>query len=136
MRVYFTPIWNTVIAAAWFAPSLVAVAVLVAGLAGPVGADLDAGLDAWERGDYATAHQEWRSLAEQGDSDAQYNLGTWYYHVEKNYANAAKWWRESAQQGHPLAQHDLGSLYVLAERCRSRRVVPARWRARTPYGAV
>jgi TPR repeat protein len=78
-------------------------------------ADPDAGVDAWERGDYATAYREWKPLAEQGDSDAQYNLGTWYYHLEKDYANAARWLSESAQQGHPLAQHDLGTLFALGQ---------------------
>ena len=29
-------------------------------------------------GDYATALQEWRPLAEQGHADAQYNLGIMY----------------------------------------------------------
>jgi len=38
-------------------------------------ADFDKGLAAYEAGDYATALAEWRSLAEQGDSDALRILG-------------------------------------------------------------
>ena len=45
----------------------------------PVAAqDLMKGYDAFEAGDYATALQEWRPLAEQGDADAQYTLGLFY----------------------------------------------------------
>src|SRR5207247_434953 len=50
-------------------------AILAAGLAR---ADFKAGLDAYQRADYATALQEWRPLAEKGDANAQYNLGLLY----------------------------------------------------------
>jgi hypothetical protein len=36
------------------------------------------GLDAYNRGDYATALREWRPLAEQGDASAQFNLVLMY----------------------------------------------------------
>ena len=39
----------------------------------PVEADYQAGSDAYDRGDYATALREWRTLAEQGDAGAQYS---------------------------------------------------------------
>ena len=54
-----------------------AIAVIVALLfgAGSAWADWDDGVAAYERGDYATALEEWRPLAEQGDADAQFNLG-------------------------------------------------------------
>jgi TPR repeat protein len=105
--------------AARFAAIRRAIATAAIGFAGcshpPAQADLDVGVAAWERGDYPAAYREWKSLADQGDSDAQYFLGSWYYHAEKDYTNAAKWLREAPQQGHPLAQHDLGSLYVLGQ---------------------
>ena len=41
-------------------------------------ADFLKGFDAAERGDYATALKEWTPLAEQGDADAQSNLGVMY----------------------------------------------------------
>ena len=45
----------------------------------PVAAqDLQKGVDALHSGDFATALQEWRPLAEQGDADAQTSLGTIY----------------------------------------------------------
>lgn len=40
--------------------------------------DWDKGLDAYDAGDYATALQEWRPLAEQGGADAQTMLGGMY----------------------------------------------------------
>jgi len=43
-----------------------------------VHADFQAGKDAFYRGDYATALKEWQPLAEQGDADAQFNLGSLY----------------------------------------------------------
>jgi len=44
-------------------------------LAVPTWAEFQAGLDANDRGDYATALCEWQLLAEQRDALAQYNLG-------------------------------------------------------------
>ncbi len=40
------------------------------------------GLDAYQRGDYETALRELEPLAEQGNPDAQYNLGWMYYQGE------------------------------------------------------
>ena len=41
----------------------------------PAAADFQAGLQAYERKDYATAVKEWQPLAEKGDANAQYNMG-------------------------------------------------------------
>ncbi len=41
----------------------------------PVLADFQAGSDAYKRGDYDSALEEWRLLANQGHATAQYNLG-------------------------------------------------------------
>ena len=41
------------------------------GLAAPAMADVKAGVDAWQQGDYAKAIAEWRPLALAGDPDAQ-----------------------------------------------------------------
>jgi TPR repeat protein len=57
---------------------------------------------------------EWYKAAEQGDINAQYNLGSCYYHgvgTNRNYAEAVKWYRKAAEQGHPDAQYLLGSCY-------------------------
>ena len=42
------------------------------------GGDFNKGLTAAQNGDFATALKEWKPLAEQGDADAQYNLGVMY----------------------------------------------------------
>jgi hypothetical protein len=41
-------------------------------------ADFQKGFAAFHSGDYATALREWTPLAEQGDADAQSNLGVMY----------------------------------------------------------
>ena len=70
---------------------IVAVALALV-LAGPVmGADPQAGWEAYNRGDYATALKELRPLAEQGDADAQSLLGYLYSEglgVTQDYAEA------------------------------------------------
>jgi TPR repeat protein len=76
--------------------------------------DFDEGLAALQAGDYATALQEWRPLAEQGDVSAQYNLGIMYDHgrgVTQDYAEAVIWYRRAAEQGHASAQFNLGNMY-------------------------
>ncbi len=57
---------------------LALVIVFVLGIVPPAGADFQAGFAAHNRGDYATALREFRPLAEQGDVDAQFNLGLMY----------------------------------------------------------
>ena len=56
--------------------------------------------------------------AEQGDADAQFNLGVMYEQgngVKKDYTQAAKWYRKAAEQGHADAQFNLGSMYANGE---------------------
>ena len=47
-----------------------------------------AGCDAYERGDYDTAVQELRPLAEQGHPKAQYNLGVMYSYLASTNSTA------------------------------------------------
>ena len=77
-------------------------------------ADIDEGYDAYLRGDYATALRIFRQLSDQGDSHAQFNLGTMYLRgqgVTQDYAVAAKWFRKAAEQGFVNAQVILGAMY-------------------------
>ena len=83
-----------------------AVVLSIVTLAVPVWADFQAGLDAADRGDYATALREWQPLAEQGDADAQYNLGEMYYRgkgVRRDLDQAEVWYHKSATQGYAKA---------------------------------
>lgn len=86
---------------------LMAAAVLPA----PALADVKAGVDAWQRGDYKKAIAEWRSLAVAGDPDAQFNMGQAYKlgrGVPADLAQAEEWYRKAALQGHPQAEENYG----------------------------
>jgi len=68
-----------------------------------------------DKGDYATALKEWRPLAEQGDAEAQCNLGYMYkcgQGVPQDDAEAARWFRRAAEQGNAIAQFSLGIMYA------------------------
>jgi len=78
-------------------------------------ADYQAGIDANNRGDYATALREWRPLAEQGFTAAQFNLGQLYANgqgVPQDYVQARQWWEKAAVQGDVEAATNLGTLYL------------------------
>ena len=75
---------------------------------------LSIGLTAYNSGDYATALREWKPLAEQGDADAQSNLGLLYRKgrgVPQDYKTAVKWFRLATEQGNASAQYNLGVMY-------------------------
>ncbi len=95
-----------------------AFAVLLVVLATPAWAGFDEGLAAYDRGDYATAFEEWLPIAEQGDPRAQYALGAIYdngYGLPQDYAEAIKWYRMAAEQGVADAQSDLGTKYFIGQ---------------------
>ena len=80
--------------------------------------DFQKGLDAYEKGDYATALKEWTPLADQGHAKAQYNLGVAYANGEgvlQDYKTAVKWYTLSAEQGYADAQVNLGVMYALGQ---------------------
>ena len=58
--------------------------------------------------------EELRRLADQGDAQAQFELGFRYAHgygVSRDDQEAAKWYRQAADQGDGDAQHALGVMY-------------------------
>lgn len=76
-------------------------------------ADVNSGVAAWQRGDYATAVAEWREPAVAGDADAQFNLGQAYRlgrGVEQNTRQAEVYYAKAAAQGHVKAADNLGLL--------------------------
>jgi hypothetical protein len=80
----------------------------------PAFADFQAGVDAYQKGDYVGAVKEWRPLAEAGDPIAQFNLGLLYldgHGVPQSVAEAANWFRRAAEQDYTEAQHNLGAMY-------------------------
>ena len=93
-------------------------AILLLAASSSVAADFAAGWEAYIRGDYATALREFRPLAEQGDAEAQYNLGVMYDNgrgVPEDDGQAAFWYRKAAEQGHAEAQFNLGVMYADGE---------------------
>ena len=76
--------------------------------------DWDKAIAAYNNGDYATALQEWRPLAEQGNAGAQFNLGFMYrngYGVPQDDTEAMSWYRLAAEQGHVGAQFNLAFMF-------------------------
>jgi len=114
--------------------------ILGSGFVAPLSAsDLEAGVAAYERSDFATAFRLLRPLAEQGEPLAQSRLGTMYIRGEgvtrnaeqgdaeaqvtlglmyemgiglrQNAGKAVRWYHLAAAQGHAAAQLALGSAH-------------------------
>jgi TPR repeat protein len=70
---------------------------------------------AYGRGDYATAMQLLRPLADQGHAFAQAILGFMSANgqgVQQDYAAAVRWYQKAADQGYAGAQFELGRMYA------------------------
>src|SRR3954468_22740543 len=96
-----------------FSRLLFGLAVLGAAAAPLAAQSVKAGIDAWQRADYAGAITIWRPLAEKGDADAAFNLGQAYRlgrGVPTNLAAAQTWFERAAAKGHVDAQATLGLL--------------------------
>ena len=77
--------------------------------------NLDRGLVAAERDDYASAFKEWKILAEKGDPHRQATLAVLYHSgqgVKQDYQKAFYWYKKAAEQGHTSAQANLGVMYA------------------------
>ncbi|MET0372360.1 MAG: SPOR domain-containing protein [Sphingobium sp.] len=95
----------------WEASALAGALMFSVSVSGPVHADVKAGVDAWQQGDYARAIAEWRPLAQAGDPDAQFNLGQAYKlgrGTPTDLTQALDWYRRAAAQGHERAEDNLG----------------------------
>ena len=74
----------------------------------------DAAVEAYKRGDYATALAGFQNYAEQGNAAAQLRFGRMYANgegVPKDDAEAVRWYRLAAEQGTATAQFYLGVMY-------------------------
>ena len=117
-------------------PLTAALAALLLACAAPAWADDHAqfqqGYTAYQAGNYAQALRLWQPLArgvaknyqqaaawwqkaaDQGDAEAQFNLGLMYDNgqgVAQNDQQAAAWYQKAANQGHAKAQYNLGVMY-------------------------
>ena len=71
--------------------------------------------EAYRRGDYTTAFQEYLTWAKQGDPRAQNMIGLMYLRgqgVAQSQRIASEWLRRAAMQGNADAQFHLGILYA------------------------
>jgi clan AA aspartic protease (TIGR02281 family) len=106
------------------------IAVLLGSVGVSSAADFNTGLDAYMRDDYATALREWTPLAEQGDAQAQHNLG-WMYDngqgVAQDYLEAELLYRQAAAQGLADAQANLGFMYANGQGVAQDDVEAVRW---------
>src|SRR6478672_4416305 len=97
-----------------FRKLFVATAAMLGAAVAPLSAQsVKAGIEAWQRSDYANAVAIWRPLAEKGDADAAFNLGQAYRlgrGVPTNLAIAKSWFERAARQNHIDAQTTLGLL--------------------------
>ena len=79
---------------------------------------------------YANALDSCLRAAEQGDADAQYNLGRMYqngYGVAQDDAEAAKWFHKAAEQEHALGQNRLGLMYYYGQGVNKDYAEAAKW---------
>jgi hypothetical protein len=111
-----------------FAALFFIISLLITGLvvAGP----FEDGTKAFIRGDYKTAYSLFKPLAEQGDADAQTNLGVMYEKskgVPQDYAEAVKWYRKAAEQGNASAQFNLGLMFSKGQGVPQDYVGAAKW---------
>lgn len=101
-------------------------------LVGPLHAQgsLQDGLAAYRDGDYAKAAQLWRPLADKGDAEAQYRLGSMYAEgkgVERNDATALMWFQRAAERGNAAAQYNVGASYAAGVGVEKNDAEAAKW---------
>jgi TPR repeat protein len=111
--------------------NLLGVLAIAAALGAPAAAGpLEDANDAYREKAYAKAAELWRPLAEKGDAEAQYSLGTLYAEgkgVEQNDATAFLWFQRAANQGVAAAQYNVGASYATGAGIGKSDVDAARW---------
>jgi len=68
----------------------------------------------YRQGDYFTALQYWRPVAEKGVPEIQFRIGDMYDNgqgVSRDVAEAARWYARAGTRGHIEAQYRLGKMY-------------------------
>lgn len=76
--------------------------------------DWDDALVIYESGNYKSAHEKMKILAEKGNNPAQFTLGVMYENgqgVARDYKEAVKWYKVAADKGYAEAQFNLGGMY-------------------------
>ena len=92
--------------------------------------DFEAGMAAYQSGDFETALGKIKPLAEGGHAEAQYNLGLIYangHGVARDDGAAAKWYEQAARQELTEAQYNLGLMYALGQGVEKNYVLAHMW---------
>jgi TPR repeat protein len=80
--------------------------------------------------DYSEAARWYRQAAEQGQPEAEYNLGVLYTQglgVSQDYRQAAHWYRLAAERGQSDAQLNLAALYAAGRGVAQDYIAAYRW---------
>jgi TPR repeat protein len=88
---------------------------LVPVVSAPAWAGFQEGADAYNKGDYPTAMNEWMPLAQSGNAQAQNAVGALYDNglgVTSDEAEAFRWYSMAANQNYPMAMRNLGTMYA------------------------
>ncbi len=104
--------------------------VLAMTTAQPVYAGFDEAVKAYEAGDYKTAFDEWKPLAEDNDPAAMRNLGHLYRKglgVPQDYNKAFSWYKRAAEMGFRRAQANVASMYLKGQGIDQDYVKAAEW---------
>ena len=96
-------------------------------------AETHKGYQAYTKGDFKTAIEEFRQSAKQGDPLAMFYLGEAYYNgrgVVQDFAEGIKWYSQSADKGQVEAQETLGGLYFFGKGVAQDYAQAAKWYAK------
>jgi TPR repeat protein len=100
--------------------------LVMCGAAAPAGANpIEDAVAAYNKRDFATALRLLRPLADQGNAEAQNNLGIMYRNgqgVPRDAAAALTWFHKAAEQGEPVAQLNIGLMYYFGAPRRAQRL--------------
>jgi hypothetical protein len=92
-----------------------ALGCLVPVISAPAWAGFQEGADAYGKGDYQTALNEWLPIAQGGNAQAENAVGALYDNglgVVSDEAEAFRWYSMAADQNFPLAMRNLGTMYA------------------------
>ncbi len=93
-------------------------------------ASLDKKSAADRPGVYPKAFEDCKRLADQGDPNAQFNLGVIYetgQGTSQDFSEAVKWYSKSADQGVPDAQLNLGVMFAVGKGVRQDYAEAVKW---------
>ncbi|MGI9228594.1 MAG: tetratricopeptide repeat protein [Gammaproteobacteria bacterium] len=83
-----------------------------------VPAEMAMAMSAMEQSDYSTAFQAFRSMGEQGDAIAMYQVASLYHQglgTQRDHVEAARWYARAAERGNADAQYRLGGMFLMGE---------------------